>query len=156
MIRSIHVQVCGLLLCLLVFALHPSQQVLGQDAAHPAAAQWHSTLGEDFTSVSFTDLTLTLELSEEALVNKKAVMPRLCAPIRSLFWKGAKDRLLKFVPEPNEWVFSWKEPPAGSRSVDLSTQAGLSQKSSLPIGHQHSPLVVLGIAQKLGIETFVF
>ena len=53
---------------------------------------------------------LWLALQPKALEEQKAVIPRLCAPIRSIGWSGDASDEIKFVPEPDHWVFSWKQP----------------------------------------------
>lgn len=55
---------------------------------------------------------LTLQLDSNTVNSGKATVPRLCAPIRSISWKGHPDAALKFVPEPDYWVFSWKKAPS--------------------------------------------
>lgn len=51
---------------------------------------------------------LWLVLNAKALAEQKAVIPRLCSPIRSIGWSGSSREEIKFAPEPDEWVFSWK------------------------------------------------
>ena len=53
---------------------------------------------------------LWLALQPKALEEQKAVIPRLCAPIRSIAWSGEPSGEIKFVPEPDHWVLSWQQP----------------------------------------------
>jgi hypothetical protein len=67
--------------------------------------------------------TLWLQVLSPAVDRKQFEIPRLCAPIRALHWDGAPAAALKFVPEPGERVFSWKERPAGVSAVDIRDPA---------------------------------
>ena len=63
--------------------------------------------------------TLLLKLNAEAAKLGKAVIPRLSAPIQSLEWEGHPEAELKFVPEPETWVFSWKQVPEESPTIKV-------------------------------------
>lgn len=63
--------------------------------------------------------TLWLQLKAEAIAERRAILPRLCAPIRSWRWRNDSDAELKFVPEPTNWVFSWKQPVAEGSVIEV-------------------------------------
>ena len=44
---------------------------------------------------------------------------RIAAPLRSLGWKDHPDHLLKFTPEPERWVFSWKRVPTNDATIEV-------------------------------------
>lgn len=57
--------------------------------------------------------TLSLVPGAEAMSAKKLSIPRLCAPLKSMGWKGHPKRELKFTPEIDHWVWSWSEATQG-------------------------------------------
>ena len=63
--------------------------------------------------------TLRLHLDAGAMERKQIAIPRLCAPMRSLGWKDRSKAELKFVPEPREWIFSWKSVPDDVSVIEL-------------------------------------
>lgn len=67
------------------------------------------SLSSDATHVYRDAQTLWLLPTQSSLDAGKLNLPRLCAPIRSLSWSDDPDREPKFVPEPDHWVFSWKD-----------------------------------------------
>ena len=63
--------------------------------------------------------TLWLKVDVATLKSKSAVMPRLCAAIRSIGWKGHPVSDLKIRPAQQEWTFSWKVAPMGSSVIEV-------------------------------------
>ena len=63
--------------------------------------------------------TLLLTPKPNAIQARKFTIPRLCSPIRSIQWLEESDVAIKFWPEPDEWVFSWKKDPSGSRVIKV-------------------------------------
>ena len=63
--------------------------------------------------------TLWLKLDANTVKSKKAVMPRLCAPIRAIGWKGQPDADLKIRPAQQDWTFSWKVAPTNSSVIEV-------------------------------------
>ena len=93
-------------------------QVFAQTSV-PEKAMQKNTFGSKDVSVHQLENTLWLSLGEEAMQQKKAIIPRLCAPIRSIRWKDDPDAEIKFTPEPGEWLFAWKAPPKGAAIIEV-------------------------------------
>lgn len=70
-------------------------------------------------TAELNDRTLVIHVNDEGLSQGKVSLKRLCAPIRSMGWKGQPDRLLKFTPETDHWVFSWKRAPTDDPVVEV-------------------------------------
>lgn len=91
----------------------------GEESELAKVAKPWPQISRDGVAAYVSDETLWLEIDANAALNKKALVPRLCAPIRSLRWKDHPDMELKFVPEPQEWVFSWKTAPAERPVIEI-------------------------------------
>ncbi len=65
-------------------------------------------LSGDDLNVYRDEQTLWLQPTPSSIQARRANLPRLCAPIRSLGWDGGQETELVFVPEPDHWRFSWK------------------------------------------------
>jgi hypothetical protein len=85
----------------------------------PENAMQKTPLGSSEVTVYQLEKTLWLSLGERALQRKQAVIPRLCAPIRSIHWKDDPKAEVTFTPEPGEWLFSWKAPPKGAPILEV-------------------------------------
>lgn len=82
------------------------------------AKPWPQISG-DGISASVSGKTIWLQLDANAANSKRAVISRLCAPIRAMHWKGHPDMELKFVPEPQHWVFSWSTAPSDAPVIEI-------------------------------------
>ena len=71
------------------------------------------------TSAYVDGNTLWLKLNADTVKSRKAVMPRLCAPIRSIGWKDHPNSDLTIRPAQQEWTFSWKSAPDGSSVIEV-------------------------------------
>ncbi len=89
----------------------------------PERARAVTSLRGDGFKVFRLDHTVWLHLDAVALNRKKIAIPRLCAPMRSFGWKGHTDAELKFVPEPLEWIFSWKTIPKDANLIEVAFDA---------------------------------
>lgn len=76
-------------------------------------------LSDDALKVLVQDKAIFLTLKPKALQERKAVIPRLSAPIRSIRWVKDPDTAIKFWPEQEEWLFSWKEQPKGDATIEV-------------------------------------
>ena len=85
----------------------------------PQAARLVESWGNDSVQVLLDHQTLWLVPTKKGLADKRVTITRLCAPIRSLNWDEANDAPLKFVPEPDFWVFSWRKSPTGSGVIKV-------------------------------------
>jgi hypothetical protein len=74
--------------------------------------------GHGFDAFRLDD-TVCLHLNAAVLERKTLAIPRLCAPMRSFGWKNQANAELKFVPEPREWVFLWKDAPADVSVIEI-------------------------------------
>lgn len=83
----------------------------------PEGAKAIEQFAKDGLSVYGYENTLWLLLDSDSIQRRKAMLPRMCASIRSFRWKNETDVKLKFVPEPEEWVFSWEEILGDRRAI---------------------------------------
>jgi len=79
----------------------------------PALAKKIDALSSEGVAVSTNGKTLWLVPSPAAIKEKKLSIPRLCAPLKSMGWKGHPKRELKFTPEIDHWVWTWSEAAEG-------------------------------------------
>ena len=93
-------------------------EVCAQERVSNSAKPWPQVSREG-TSAFVDGKTLWLQLDANTVNGKKAVMPRLCAPIRSVGWKGQPDSDLKIRPAQQEWRFTWKEAPTDSSTIEV-------------------------------------
>lgn len=63
--------------------------------------------------------TLWLKLDGDAVKNKKVVIPRLCAPIRSIQSIGRPLEDLRIRPAQQEWTIAWKAAPSGPAVIEI-------------------------------------
>lgn len=97
--------------CLLATA--PSNADESAGASDATGVPQHASRVDAFSTQGFDvyreGKILWLMPTEESVKSKKASLPRLCAPIRRLHWQDQPERMLKFVPEPERWDFSWSD-----------------------------------------------
>ena len=97
--------------------------LLGQEAsvarALPVEAKVRPSLGSDGVKVYARGQTLWLALDDAQLKKKKAQIPRVCAPIRSIRWQGEASKEIKFWPEVEHWEFSWKQSPEKTNLIEV-------------------------------------
>lgn len=91
----------------------------GQEHAVPKEATVWRQLSSDGIQAVVHDKTVWLQLDPSVANSGKAIIPRLCAPIRSFRWKDQSKAELKFLPEPKQWVFSWKTAPAQPSVIEV-------------------------------------
>ena len=91
----------------------------GQDKTTSADAKHWSELDRDGVSAFLDGKTLLLKLNADVLKNRKAVISRLSAPVRSIAWQGQAKSEIKFWPEIDEWVFSWKSKPDSATVIEV-------------------------------------
>lgn len=96
------------------------RDAFGQKDELPKEAKPWPQLSSNGVSAYVNGKTLWLRLDASVLKNRNAVIPRLCAPIRSIRWKDQSDSEIKFWPEPQEWVFSWKTASAQAKVIEVS------------------------------------
>ncbi|MCA9085947.1 MAG: hypothetical protein KDA81_17935 [Planctomycetaceae bacterium] len=85
----------------------------------PVTAKLRENLSSSAVQVYGLERKLWLHVQSEALPAGKVTIPRLCAPMKSMRWLDASDAEIKFVPEPQEWVFSWKQAPNQSPIIEV-------------------------------------
>ncbi|MCA9058409.1 MAG: hypothetical protein KDA96_26220 [Planctomycetaceae bacterium] len=99
----------GALLILVVSGILPtaalSEESAGEGRQLPA-------LSGDTVTVNGNGRTVWLHPTDAGLQQKQMVIPRLCAPIRSIRWTSESDAEIRFTPELTTWAFSWQEAPA--------------------------------------------
>lgn len=92
---------------------------LGQTSGVPKdATAWHQLNGEGVSAYVYGK-RLWLQLDANTLKTRKAVIPRLCAAIRSIQWKGHPKADLKIRPAQQAWTFSWKAAPSDSSVIEV-------------------------------------
>ena len=104
------------------FLFASSKQSTGIAAEHAAKSTPWTQLDSEGVSATKRGKTVWLNLDGAALKNRKVVIPRLSAPVRSIGWKGEADPTkspIKFWPEPDEWVFSWKSKPEDVNTIEV-------------------------------------
>ena len=115
--NSDHYQLPVTLVAVLVLAAFAAEANAQRDI--PTSAKPWPEVSREGTSASVDGNTLWLKLDSNALKSKAVVMPRLCAPIRSIGWKGQPDAALKVRPSQQEWKFSWKAAPTDSSVIEV-------------------------------------
>jgi hypothetical protein len=88
-------------------------------ADSPSGADWIRDWSSGDVRVDLEGRTLFLELGPNAWKEKRAVVPRLCTPIRSIRWKDDSQAEIRFVPEPDKWIFSWKQAPQKDAVIEV-------------------------------------
>jgi hypothetical protein len=106
-------------LAVLVCAL----DVAGADGV-PAGATVVEALSSDGATAHVEGQRVWLVVGQEGLERRRVVIPRLCAPVRSIRWMGDESREgIELGPEPGEWVISWKSAPEGQTVLLLELDA---------------------------------
>ncbi len=82
------------------------------------AGAWPELSGDGVTA-AVDGRTLTLELDADTVKEGKVVLPRLCATIRSVQWRGHADAKIEIRPEQTEWTFTWKSAPADASVIEI-------------------------------------
>lgn len=100
----------------------------------PSGAKALETLSSEGIQAFGLDQTLWLKLSPAALEKKQAKLPRLCAPIRSLNWKGKSQSDLKFTPEQTEWIVAWQKAPDDASIIEVVCDSAPWLPKDCPIG----------------------
>ena len=87
----------------------------GSIAAQQVGLQDEAKLWKELSSDEATayrhEKIVWLGVNTLGMKNRKVIIPRVCAPIKSISWNYGSDKDIKFWPEPDEWIFSWKVPP---------------------------------------------
>lgn len=97
--------------------------VLGAEGV-PEGATAVEALTRDGTAAYVEGQTVWLVVGDDALQKRRVVIPRLCAPVRSIHWAHDESRDgIELVPEPKEWVISWKATPDGQAVLVLELDA---------------------------------
>lgn len=65
-------------------------------------------VSSDSVEASIDDKTVLLKLGPKAVEAKQVSIPRLSAPIRSIGWLDDPDAAIRFWPEQEAWIFTWK------------------------------------------------
>ncbi len=104
-------RVCLFSFCLLFVAVEDAGagDLLGQPSIQFTDQTKIDALSNEQVTVYGKDRTLWLVPSVAGLAEKKVTIPRLSAPLKAMGWKESGQRELKFTPEREFWVFSWKE-----------------------------------------------
>ncbi|MEZ5942577.1 MAG: hypothetical protein R3C18_14380 [Planctomycetaceae bacterium] len=89
------------------FAVLTTGACFAEETVPEGAKPWPE-LSNDGVVAHVGENTLWLQLDKKTSEAGRVVIPRLCASIRSVVWCQHPDALVKMVPEPSEWVFSWK------------------------------------------------
>ena len=113
-----HHNCVGTVLVVLLCAL-ATHAVAAETVDIPDEAKSWSQLSSESIACFVHGRTVWLRLGTEALNARKAVIPRVSASIRSIRWSRGADAPLKFWPEQEEWIFSWKAAPSGSRVIEV-------------------------------------
>ncbi|MEM6470671.1 MAG: hypothetical protein AAF802_14025 [Planctomycetota bacterium] len=98
-----------------------------QVKAAEVSSDWNS-LGGEGVSVSVSGKRLSLALDASVINRGYVVVPRLCAPIRSVGWKGIPVVLddmkrpiaFQIKPSQQEWKFTWKDAPDGASIIEVA------------------------------------
>ncbi len=107
---------------LLALAILPATTVevaTAQQTDLPDQAKPWRQLDSEGVTAHVHQKTVWLRLDASAVKKQKVVIPRICSPIRSIRWKGQPEAEIKFWPEPQEWVFSWKAAPAETPVIEV-------------------------------------
>jgi hypothetical protein len=105
--RDLMMKTLIVVICLVVSGV----SIQAQDLT--ALAKKIDALSSEAVTVSTNGKTLWLVPSSEAIQAKKLSIPRLCAPLKSMGWKGHPKRELKFTPEIDHLVWTWSEATQG-------------------------------------------
>ena len=120
---------------LLVFPLLltlSASSALGQVSSNNESVRRWPELDSQGVAASVDHQTLWLELDSSAIKRGKISIARLCAPIRSFEWLGGTVDGLKFVPEPEHWVFSWKSADVERAKIKVEFDVEPRLLSALP------------------------
>ena len=95
------------------------EPVQDRERAIPDQAKPWTELSSEGVDVHMLESTLWLKLDSKTVQAKKAVIPRVSAPIRSIHFLNAPKTAIKFWPEQEEWVFSWKQSPPQAAVIEV-------------------------------------
>ena len=109
----------ALLIPLLWLDAATNQHLSGEDRDSPGGVGSWEALSTAGVSAVIDENTLALQLEPATIDAGKVIIPRLCAPIRSIGWKDHPDAELQFLPEPEKWIFSWESAPAGASIIEV-------------------------------------
>ncbi len=104
------------LLVLLIVIGQPT--AAGDEKIPPQAKTW-SEVSTESVAVHSEGNRVWLTPKANALESGEATITRLAAPIRSIQWLNAPEQTIKFWPEQDEWVFSWKEEPPAPAVIEV-------------------------------------
>ena len=104
--------------CTLMILVVSPLETFGEHGVPTKAKAWPE-VSSDGTSAYVDGKTVWLKLDADTVKGKKTSMPRLCAPIRSIQWKGHPDANLKIRPAQQAWTFSWNEAPSDSSIIEV-------------------------------------
>lgn len=82
-----------------------------------------AALSNELVAVERHGANLHLRVLPPGRDKKQVVIPRLCAPMRSMRWQDHPDVNLKFTPEQTEWVFAWDEIPESATVIEIEFDA---------------------------------
>ena len=99
----------------------------------PYGAKPWKALESEGVSAHVQDKTVWLQLDGKVIAGGKVVIPRLCATLRSVKWKGAPDAKVTIKPVAKEWTFSWKKAPAGVSTIELVFDTAPLLPADLPV-----------------------
>ena len=117
-INTLHFRIPFILLFTAMIQSVHGADTLGQSEI-PANASPRPELSRKGSSVYLAGNTLWLKLDGNAMKTRKVVIPRLCAPIRSIGWRGQPDAELKIRPAQQEWTFTWKTVPSDASVIEI-------------------------------------
>lgn len=106
----------SLLVLLTFLSIDP---VSAEEPGVPKDAKNWPELNSEGVSAYVSGKRLWLRLDANTLKSRKAVIPRLCAPIRSIQWKGHPDADLRIRPAQQEWTFSWKPARSDTSVIEV-------------------------------------
>jgi len=105
--------------CLLAYLFFAAPIASNAEDKIPDHAKTWADVSNETVDVQLAGETIWLQPKASALEEGKATIRRIAAPIRSIQWLNAPDRAIKFWPEQEEWVFSWKDAPPASPVIQV-------------------------------------
>ena len=107
-------------------------ELSAQNTIPDGAKPWPH-VGSERVSAVVDGKKLWLKLDETTLSDKKVVVPRLCAPIRSISWLGQPDADLAIRPAQKEWTLSWKSAPTNSSVIEITFDSNPLSPRDCPV-----------------------
>ena len=106
-----------IVLSLFAFLVCSALPAIAEDKAHRFEAA-------DSEGVIATRAGNILLLDVEEGVKSPIKIPRLAAPLRTIYWEAAvHSGGLQLKPEPDHWVISWKDRPNGAKTIVVKLDA---------------------------------